>query len=391
MKSIKDLDVNNKLVLIRADLNVPLDEKKSITDDSRIKGFLPTLKNMLERNARCVVMSHLGEPKSPEDKSCSLEPVFTYLKEKSKLEVKFSRDCIGKESFEASSSLEPGQVLLLENLRFHAGEKKNDPEFSKLLAKHGEIFVNDAFGTCHREHASMVGVPRLFDTKAVGLLIEKELEAFKQAFTEPKKPLCIILGGSKVSTKLQLLNNIVDKADKLIIGGAMANTFLAAQGLQVGRSLFEPDLTDKALEILGRLAVRRCAVYLPVDLIVAPSINSVGLSRAVTSLEIPADTMALDMGPATNLLFTEALQGAETILWNGPVGAYEFEEFSVGTDTLVKAVAQAHGVSVVGGGDTDAAIHKMGLAHKFDHISTGGGAFLALMEGVELPGIKALR
>jgi phosphoglycerate kinase len=290
-----------------------------------------------------------------------------------------------------ASELQDGQVLLLENLRFQSGEKKNDPEFAAQLASLGEVFVSDAFATAHRSHASMVGVPQLFKEKSAGLLMQKELDYYHQALEHPKKPLCVVIGGAKVSSKLQALINLASRADKLVIGGAMANTFLAAQGLQVGRSLFEPDLAPKALELLGTLARRDCKVYLPVDVVVAPSITSKGLGRAVPVQEIPADTMALDIGPATSILYREALHSAETIVWNGPMGAYENEEFAKGTFEMCESVANSHGLTVVGGGDTDAAIHHMQLAHKFSFISTAGGAFLALLEGKPLPGVKALQ
>jgi phosphoglycerate kinase len=288
------------------------------------------------------------------------------------------------------SELQDGQVVLLENLRFQPGEKKNDPQFSAQLAALGDVFVSDAFATAHRSHASMVGVPLLFKEKSAGLLMQKELDYYHQALENPKKPLCVVIGGAKVSSKLQALINLSSRADKLIIGGAMANTFLAAQGLQVGRSLFEPDLASKALELLGTLARRDCKVYLPVDVVVAPSITSKGLGRAVPVQEIPADTMALDIGPATSVLYREALHSAETIVWNGPMGAYENEEFAKGTYEMCESISNAHGLTVVGGGDTDAAIHHMQLAHKFSFISTAGGAFLALLEGKPLPGVKAL-
>jgi phosphoglycerate kinase len=289
-----------------------------------------------------------------------------------------------------ASELREGQVLLLENLRFQPGEKKNDPEFARQLAALGEVFVSDAFATAHRTHASMVGVPQLFKEKSAGLLMQKELDYYHQALEHPKKPLCVVIGGAKVSSKLHALVNLASRADKLVIGGAMANTFLAAQGLQVGRSLFEPDLAPKALELLGSLARRDCKVYLPVDVVVAPSLTSKGLGRAVPVQEIPADTMALDIGPATSVLYREALHSAETIVWNGPMGAYENEEFAKGTHEMCESVANSHGLTVVGGGDTDAAIHHMQLAHKFSFISTAGGAFLALLEGKPLPGVKAL-
>jgi phosphoglycerate kinase len=389
MQQLQDLSFAGKRVLIRADLNVPLNEQLEITDDNRIKQFLPTLQAVLSQGGRAVVMSHLGEPSGPDPKF-SLRPVARRLSELLNTDVVLAPDCIGSDVAKMASELRDGQVLLLENLRFQPGEKKNDPEFCAQLAKLGEIFIGDAFATAHRSHASVVGVPKLFSQKAAGLLMQKEISYYQQALEKPKKPLCVVIGGAKVSSKLQALINLSSKADKLIIGGAMANTFLAAQGLQMGRSLYEPDLSGKALELLGTLARRECKVYLPVDVVVAPSLNSKGLGRAVPVQEIPADTMALDIGPATSILYREALHTAETIVWNGPMGAYENEEFAKGTHDMCESIANAHGLSVVGGGDTDAAIHHMQLGHKFGFISTAGGAFLALLEGNSLPGIKAL-
>ena len=387
--TLSDISISGKRCLIRADLNVPIDENGVITDDNRIKAFIPTLKFVLENGGSAVVMSHLGDPGKGEPAQ-SLQPVAKRLAELVGVDVAMAKDCIGPDVQRLANDLLPGQVLLLENLRNHSGEKKNDPEFSKQIASLGQIYINDAFATAHRAHASMVGVPELMKEKVAGLLVEKELDFFDKALTSPKRPLAVVLGGSKVSSKLNVLINIAHKADTLIIGGAMANTFLAAQGFQVGRSLYEPDLLSKALELLGTLARRECKVYLPVDVLVAPSLSSKGLSRAVTVQEIPADTMIVDIGPATRLLYREALQRAETILWNGPMGAFEQEEFSKGTTDMIETVASSHAVSVVGGGDTDAAIHHMQLGHKFSYISTAGGAFLALLEGQKLPALAAL-
>ena len=389
MRQLGDLECKGKRVLIRADLNVPLNEKLEITDDNRIKQFLPTLQAVLEKGGRAILMSHLGEPSGVEP-AFSLKPVAKRLSELLGTDVVLAPDCVGAEVTKLVADLKDGQVLLLENLRFQPGEKKNDPEFAAQLAKLGDVFVSDAFATAHRNHASMVGVPKLFKEKSAGLLMQKELDYYYKALEKPKKPLCVVIGGSKVSSKLNALINLSSKADTLIIGGAMANTFLAAQGLQMGRSLYEPDLAPKALELLGTLARRDCKVYLPVDVVVAPNMNSKGLGRAVPVQEIPADTMALDIGPATSILYKEALHRAETIVWNGPMGAYENEEFARGTHDMCESIANAHGLTIVGGGDTDAAIHHMQLAHKFSFISTAGGAFLALLEGNSLPGIKAL-
>lgn len=369
---------------------MPIDENGNITDDNRIKQFIPSLKAIIEKGGKAIIMSHLGSPGGKFVSSDSLKPCALKLAELSGYSVQLAHNCVGDESLSLANNLSEKQVLLLENLRFHPGEEENDPSFAGELAKFGDIFVNDAFATAHRKHASMVGVPKLFKEKAPGLLMELEIKAFDKAMIKPKRPLCFILGGSKVSTKLNILNNIASLADKLIIGGAMANTFLAAQGFQVGRSLYERDLIGKALEILGNLARRETKVYLPVDLIVAPSFDSIGLGRGVPVQEIPADQMALDIGPASTILFKQALNNVETVVWNGPLGAFEKEEFANGTHQMIEAIATSHATSIVGGGDTDAAIHQMQLAHKFSHISTGGGAFLQLLEGKGLPGFSAL-
>jgi len=385
MKFLKDLNLRDKRVLIRADLNVPLDDAGKITDDNRIKQFVPTVKAVLEGGGKPIIMSHLGD-----DGERSLAPAATRLAELAGVRATLAPDCIGAEVEALALSLGSGELLVLENLRRHPGEKENDAEFAKKLAKVGQVFINDAFATAHRKHASMVGVPKLFTEKGAGLLMQAEMEHYERALVKPKAPLCVVLGGSKVSTKLNLLLNIAQKADKVIIGGAMANTFLAAQGIQMGRSLVEKDLYGKVIEILGTLARRDCKLYLPVDFMVGPGPSVKGLARAVPALEVPPDTMALDIGPATSLLYREALHSAETIVWNGPMGAFENEDYSKGTTDMIESLASAHGFTVVGGGDTDAAIHQMELAHKFDYISTGGGAFLALLEGKGLPGFSAL-
>ncbi len=390
MKNLSDLTLTDKRVLVRADLNVPLNDERAITDDNRIQQFLPTLRHILDQNGRAIVMSHLGRPAGKPDPKASLDTVARTLSEHLKVDVQLAPKCVGPDIKEMTNALPAGGVLLLENLRFHKEEKANDPAFAEQLAQLGDVYVNDAFATAHRAHASIVGVPKHFTEKAPGLLMQKELDYFEKALLSPQRPLCVVLGGAKVSTKLNALINLADKADKVIIGGAMANTFLAAQGFQMGRSLYEPALFPKIIELIGTLARRGCQLYLPVDCIVAPSLKSEGLGRAVPAQEIPADSMALDIGPATSLLYSEALQNAETILWNGPMGAFEKEEFSKGTTDMIEHIASAHGLSVVGGGDTDAAIHKMELEHKFDYISTGGGAFLALLEGETLPAIAAL-
>jgi phosphoglycerate kinase len=390
MRFLRDLSLADRRVLVRADFNVPLDENLKITDENRITQFLPTLRYILEQKGKAILMSHLGDGSGKVDPKTSLLPVAKRLTELMGMEIQLAPDCVGQDVETLVNKLQPGQAILLQNLRYHAGEKNNDAEFASLLARLGDVYVNDAFATAHRAHASIVGVAKLFKERAAGLLMQKEVEYYERALLKPKSPLCVVLGGAKVSTKLNCLLHLADKADKLIIGGAMANTFLAAQGLQMGRSLYEPELIGKAVEILGMLARRDKKVYLPVDFMAAPSLSSRGLARAVTALEMPAELQALDIGPASSLLFREAIQSSETIIWNGPMGAFENEDFSKGTTDLIESIAGAHGLKVAGGGDTDAAIHQMELAHKFDFISTGGGAFLALLEGQGLPAFTAL-
>lgn len=390
MKNIGDVQLKGKKVLIRADLNVPLNEKLEITDDNRIKQMLPTLLAVLEKGGKPIVMSHLGRPTGKGDPAASLKPVAQRIGALTGRKTILATDCIGSDVQAAANNLHDGEILVLENLRYHKGEKDNDSQFASELAKNGDVYINDAFATAHRADASLEALPRLMKEKACGLLMQKELDYYNKALGTPKRPLAVVLGGSKVSTKLNALINIADKADKIVIGGAMANTFLAAQGIQMGRSLVEPELFGKVLELMGAIARRDAKLYIPVDFMVGPSLNSKGLGRAVTAQEMPADMMALDIGPATSLLFREALHDAETIIWNGPMGAFENEDYSKGTTDMIETLASAHGLTVVGGGDTDAAIHKMELSHKFGYISTGGGAFLTLLEGKSLVSLRAM-
>ncbi|MCB0353292.1 MAG: phosphoglycerate kinase [Bdellovibrionales bacterium] len=390
MVDLQSINFSGKKVLVRADLNVPIDEDGKITDDNRIRQSVPTIKLILEKGGLPIVMSHLGRPGGKPEAKFSLKPVAKKLEELLKTDIVLAPDCIGPKVTEIVKAQSAGQVVLLENLRFHKGEKENNEQFARELASLADVYVNDAFAAAHRSHASIVGVPKFTKENAPGLLMGKEIEYFRKALLKPERPLCVVLGGAKVSTKLNALLNLADKADKVVVGGAMANTFLAAQGFQMGRSLYEQGLFPKVIELIGQLARRGCQLYLPVDFIVAPSLTSVGLERAVPAQEIPADLMALDIGPATSLLYQEALKTAQTIVWNGPMGAFEKEPFSKGTTDMIEYLASSHGLTVVGGGDTDAAIHQMELGHKFDYISTGGGAFLALMEGVPLPAFRAL-
>ena len=390
MQKFNELNLKDKKVLIRADLNVPMDDQQKITDDNRIKETIGTIKHVIEQGGVAIIMSHLGRPEGKIVPEMSLRPVANRLGELLSKDVVLAPDCIGAQVEKLVTDAKPGDVILLENLRFHAAESNNDSEFAKKLAKLGDVYINDAFAVCHRSEASTVAINQFVKVKAPGLLLQKELDFYNKSLVDPKRPLCVVLGGSKISTKLSILNHIADKADKIIIGGAMANTFLAAQGLQVGRSLFEPDMYGTVIEILGKLTRRDCKLYLPVDFRIGTSPKGPSMSKAVTAQEIPADTMALDIGPATSLLYEEAISNAETIVWNGPMGAFENEDFATGTCDLIRALGSAHGLTIAGGGDTVSSVNQMELAHRFDYISTGGGAFLALLEGKSLPGVKAL-
>lgn len=390
MKRIEDLNLKSKKVFIRTDMSVPLDDAQKITDDNRIKESVATINYVVENHGIPVISTHLGRPEGTKNPIFSVAPVAKRLEELLGKKVTFVNDCIGDNVKKIISDAKEGDVILLENLRFYNEETSNDQAFAKKLAELADVYVNDAFAVCHREHASVSAITKFFKEKAPGFLLQKELDFYDKTLVSPKRPFCVVLGGSKISTKLSILNNISEKADKIIIGGAMANTFLAAQGIQVGRSLYEQDMFNTAIQIMAKLSKRGCALYLPVDFKVGTSIKGKALSKTVTAQEIPADTMALDVGPATSLLYETALANAETIVFNGPMGAFENEDFADGTHSIIRALGSATGLTVAGGGDTVAAINQMELAHKFDYISTGGGAFLALLEGQVLPGVKSL-
>ena len=390
MKKIENLNLENKKVFIRTDMSVPLDDAQKITDDNRIKESVATINYVVEKKGIPVITTHLGRPEGTKNLAFSVKPVAARLEELLGKKVTFVSDCIGSEVEKIVAQAKPGDVILLENLRFYNEETSNNLEFAKKLAKLADVYINDAFAVCHREHASVCAIAGLFEEKAPGFLLQKELDFYEKTLVTPKRPFCVVLGGSKISTKLSILNNISEKADKIIIGGAMANTFLAAQGIQVGRSLYEPDMFNTAIQIMAKLSKRGCSLYLPVDFKVGTSIKGKALSKNVTAQEIPADTMALDIGPATASLYETALNNVETVIFNGPMGAFENEDFADGTHSMIRALGSATGLTVAGGGDTVAAINQMELGHKFDYISTGGGAFLALLEGQTLPAVKAL-
>ena len=390
MKNIRDLDIKEKKVLIRVDCNVPLDEHGNITDDTRIRGVLPTINYALDENAKVIICSHMGRPKGQYQKEFSLAPVAKRLSRLLDKEVTLAPDCIGAEVETMVSQMAQGDVLLLENLRFHAEEKKNDPEFCKQLAKLADVYINDAFAVAHRAHASVVGVVEYFKDYAAGFLLQQEMDYFNRSVSNPSRPLVAIVGGAKVSSKLGALRNMIDRVDKMIIGGAMANTFLKAQGYGVGSSRVEDDLLDTANELIAKAQKQGVKLYLPVDCIVADRFDPKAETRRTTAQEVPENWMILDIGPASTMLFGEALEDAGTIIWNGPMGAFEMEAFAKGTMAMVRKLASSRALTIVGGGDTDVAVHSAGESSNISYISTGGGAFLMLMEGKVLPGVAAL-
>ncbi len=390
MKNISDLVLKGKTVLIRVDFNVPLDEQGNITDDIRIRGVLPTINYALDEHAKVIIISHLGRPEGQRQEKYSLAPVAKRLSRLLEKEVKLAPDCIGPEVEAMVGQMAFGDVLLLENLRFHEEEKKNDPEFCRQLAKLADVYINDAFAVAHRAHASVVGVVEFFQECAAGFLLQKEMDYFHRSVSNPSRPLVAIVGGAKVSSKLGALRNMIDRVDKMIIGGAMANTFLKAQGYEVGTSRVEDDLLETANELVAKALKQGVKLYLPVDCIVADRFDSKAANKITTAQEVPKIWMILDIGPASTLLFGEALEDAGTIIWNGPMGAFEMDAFSRGTMAMVQKLAVSQALTIVGGGDTDVAVHRAGESSNISYISTGGGAFLMLMEGKVLPGVAAL-
>ncbi|WP_297056120.1 phosphoglycerate kinase [Thermosulfurimonas sp.] len=388
MRRIDQLEVSGKRVLVRVDYNVPLSEGR-VRDDTRIRASLSTLRYLKEKGARIILCSHLGRPKGERKPEFSLRPVGERLSELLGEEVRFVEDCVGPEVEKAVSELEPGQVLLLENLRFHAGETKNDPEFAASLAALAEVYVNDAFSVSHRAHASVVGVPERMKEKAAGFQLAREIDYLSQALDAPERPLVAVIGGAKISGKIEVLRNLLRRVDKLLIGGAMANTFLTAEGFSLGRSLVDESEIELAREILLASGERGVKVYLPVDLVVAEDEKAEG-GEEVPVEAVPADKAAYDIGEETLILFAEALSGAGTIIWNGPMGLFENPAFAYGTVGLARAIAAENALTLAGGGDTLAAIKRAGVARAFSYLSTGGGAFLEFLEGKKLPGIAAL-
>jgi phosphoglycerate kinase len=390
MKNIRDLDIKGKRLLIRVDFNVPLDSQGNITDDTRIRGVLPTINHALDEHAKIIIMSHLGRPKGQRQEKFSLAPAAKRLGRLINKEVKLAPDCIGPEVEKMVAAMQPGDVILLENLRFYSDEQENNSEFAAKLAHLADIYINDAFAVAHRAHASVVGITQHMETCAAGFLLQKEMDYFHRSVADPRRPLVAIIGGAKVSSKLGALRNLMDRVDKMIIGGAMANTFIKAMGHHVGKSLVEDDLLDTATSLIDKARAQNVKLYLPVDCIVADRYAADAETKQTTIQEVPAEWMILDIGPATTTLFNEALESAKTIIWNGPMGVFEMDAFSRGTMAMVSHVAASHALTIVGGGDTDVAVHKAGESNNISYMSTGGGAFLMLMEGKDLPGVTAL-
>lgn len=389
-KTVKDVDVRGKRVLLRCDFNVPRDKQTGeIASDKRIVASLPTIKYLLEQGAKVVACSHMGKPKGEVKKELSLAPVAKRLSEYLGVPVKFSGDVAGEESEKIMSELKDGEIMLMENVRFDPGEEKNDLEFAKKLSKFGEIYVNDAFGTVHRAHASTSGVAKYLPAYA-GFLVEKELTIMGGALENPKRPLVAVLGGAKVSDKIGVISSLIDKADTLIIGGGMAYTFMKALGKNVGKSILEEDKVELAGQMIRKAEEKNVKFLLPVDVAIGDRFAADCEKKIVYCDSIPDDWMGMDIGDKTIELFSRAVKGAGTVVWNGPMGVFEFPAFANGTKSLAKAVAESGAVTIVGGGDSTAAVEQMGFADKITHVSTGGGASLEFLEGRELPGIACL-
>lgn len=388
-KTVTDIDVKGKRCLVRVDFNVPIDENGKVTDDNRIVGALPTINYLRDHGAKVILCSHLGRPKGTFNLKYSLRPVAVRLAELG-VPVVFAEDVIGESAEAAVAAMKDGDVVLLENLRFHIEEEKNDDSFAKALASFGEVYVDDAFGTSHRAHASTAGVVKYIKPAVAGFLVAKELDIMGKALENPERPFVAVLGGSKVSDKIGVIDNLITKVDVLLIGGAMAYTFFKAEGLEVGTSLCEPDKTELAASLLKKAKERGVEFILPVDTVVATEFKADAPFKTVPSDAIPSDMMGMDIGEKTAALFAEKIKTAKTVVWNGPMGVFEMENFAAGTKAVATAIAQSDCVSIVGGGDSAAAVTQMGFKDKITHISTGGGASLEFLEGLELPGIACL-
>lgn len=391
--TIDSLDLRGKRVLVRVDFNVPLDENLNITDDIRITSSLPTIKKIISEGGKAILMSHLGRPKGGPNPKYSLKPAATRLGELLGKEVKLAPDCIGPDVKAVVDKMQGGDVVVLENVRFHSEEEKNDPAFAKQLAELGDIYINDAFGSAHRAHASTEGITKFIKTSAAGYLMQKELEYLGTAIFNPTRPYCAILGGAKISGKIDVISNLLDKVDTLIVGGGMAFTFFKAQGKEIGKSLLEEEKIQLAGEVLEKAKKSGVKLLLPVDVVVADEFKNDSPSSIVSIDQIPSDKMGLDIGPETINLFKQEIDSSKTIVWNGPMGVFEMDNFAAGTFAIAKSLANATvsgAVTVIGGGDSAAAIAKANLADKVSHVSTGGGASLEFLEGKILPGVAAL-
>ena len=389
-KCVDQIDVKNKRVFLRADFNVPLDGDMHITDDRRIRSSLPTINYLIDEGARVVLASHLGRPKGAPDARYSMAAVAKRLSRLLSKEVRYTGELVGPSVEREIERLKPGEVFLLENLRFDKGEESNDEEFSKKLARLADVYVNDAFGTAHRSHASVVGITRYIKELSIGFLMKKEVSYLKGAITNPTRPFVAVLGGGKVSSKLGVIANLHEKVDKMVIGGGMAFTFYRAMGLETGKSLVEENLVDVAREMIDKSRTRNVKFYLPMDCVVAESRESNAPTKIVPYQEIPPGWTALDIGPASVRLFSEVLENAKTILWNGPMGVFEEDAFSRGTFAMAHSVANCYALTIVGGGDTALAVYRAGESDNMTFISTGGGAALELLEGKELPGLSVI-
>lgn len=390
-KTIKDLDVKGKRVLVRCDFNVPMDENLNITDDRRIRSSLPTINYLIENNAKVILMSHLGRPKGEPSPKYSLEPVAKRLSELLDKKVVFAKDdrVVSDSVREIAFNMKEGEVVLLENTRFRKEETKNGEDFAKELASLGDLYVNDAFGTCHRAHASNVGISNILPS-AVGFLVEKEITVMGNALEKPERPFLAILGGAKVSDKIGVIDNLLNKVDSIIIGGGMAYTFFKAQNYEIGTSIVEEDKLELARELMKKAEEKGVKLLLPVDIVVASEFSNDAEYKTVTIDKIPEDMMGMDMGEESIKAFTEEIKKAKTIVWNGPMGVFEMENFKKGTDAIAKAMAEADAITIVGGGDSASAVEKAGYSQNMTHISTGGGASLEFLEGKILPGIAAI-
>lgn len=388
-KTIEDIDVKGKRVFVRCDFNVPLDENGNITNDNRIKGALKTIKYLKDHDAKIILASHLGRPKGEVNPKYSLAPVAKRLSELLDCEVKMAKDVIGDDAKRLASELKDGDVMILENVRFHKEETKNDPAFSKELASMADIFVNDAFGTAHRAHCSTTGIASYIPA-VCGYLIQKEIEIMGKALSNPERPFVAILGGAKVSDKIGVINNLIEKVDSIIIGGGMAYTFIGAKGGKIGKSLFEADKVELAKELMAKAEAKGVKLYLPVDTLCGKDFSNDTETKIVETMNIPDDMEGMDIGPKSREVFAEVVKNAKTVVWNGPMGVFEFPTFAEGTLSVATAMAESGAITIIGGGDSAAAVTKLGFGDKMTHISTGGGASLEFLEGIELPGIAAL-